>query len=109
MTLPAMIRLADRKGALTGALSPLQEEALQWLIINEMEENVSIERERMKYTILAGNLHLWRELYGEEEEVDEGEIEWVTPQSAEEIEGILQVLQKLEAQNTGSENPSGDI
>lgn len=97
-----MVRLAERQGILKGDLNLLQEEALQWIMMNEMENIAILEKERMKYTILAGNTHLWQELYGEEQE-DDGEVEWIVPKSAEEFAQIENILAGLEEQNQGGE------
>lgn len=60
----------------------------------EVNELVAIEKERMKYTILAGNLPLYQELYKEDPDVpDDSEIEWFRPESAEDFEAILSVLE----------------
>lgn len=58
----------------------------------EISDQVALEKERMKYTVLAGNVHLWQQLYGEENEISDEEIEWIKPESAEDIEAILSVL-----------------
>jgi hypothetical protein len=71
----------------------LQEEALRWLLVDETEQEYELEKERMKYTILAGNIHLWKELYKEE---DDSDIQWITPRSAEEIEDVLKIVSSLQ-------------
>lgn len=55
-----------------------------------------IEEERMKYTMLAGNPHLWQALYGEQQE---GNIEWIKPETAEDLERIINIV----SVGTGSE------
>ena len=107
----ALIRLADRRGILKGSLNSLQDEALQSLIIDEIETESDLERERMKYTILAGNLHLWRELYGDEEEDSDEprneEVDWFTPESAEDIENIERIISGVGAEDfSGATDPS---
>jgi hypothetical protein len=91
------IRLADKKGLLKGHLNILQDEALQWLMIDEVIYNTERERERMKYTILAGNIQLYQELYPDQDKEDEEEIDWITPQSAEEIEQIEKILSQVQS------------
>ena len=60
----------------------------------------ALERERMKYTLLAGNPQLYDQLYSDEEaEVDESEIEWIVPESVEEVEDILGLLQQTQKQS----------
>lgn len=85
-----LIRLADRKGFLKGHLNTLQHEALQWLMIEESTELFDIERERMKYTILAANPSLFDSLYGEEKV--EANVEWITPRTAEEFARVEEFL-----------------
>jgi hypothetical protein len=84
-----LIRLADRRGFLKGELNTLQEEALRWKLVEESEESYELEKERMKYTILAGNIHLWQELYKEDDDAD---VEWITPRSAEDLELVMKIL-----------------
>lgn len=93
----SLIRLANRKGYLVGDLNPLQEEALQWLIVDELAQESELERERMKYTILAGNTQLWMHLYGNEAEEEDGEIEWIVPESAEEVEQLERILNEIQS------------
>lgn len=64
-------------------------------MVDEIEREADQEHERMKYTVLAGNIQLWKELFGNE--VDEGEVpdeevEWITPSSVEEMEQIKNIL-----------------
>lgn len=81
----------------------LQEEALWWIMGKDVEDQISLERERMKYTILAGNIQLWQQLYADEkDEIPDDEIEWIKPESAEDIEAMLSVLSAGEANESGS-------
>lgn len=59
----------------------------------EIDETIALEKERMKYTILAGNMQLYQELYKEDTAPDESNIEWIKPESAEDFEAILSVLE----------------
>lgn len=100
----SLIRLADRKGLLKGHLNAVQEEALQWLMVDEAETTYNAERERMKYTILAGNVNLWKYLFEDEEnredyEVDDEEVEWITPSSHEDIEAMDAILRGIGGEN----------
>jgi hypothetical protein len=71
-------------------------------MVDEMEQEINLERERMKYTILAGNMHLYDQLYKEDDDLPaDEEIEWFTPKSAEDVEQILTILQEQEGQETG--------
>ena len=56
--------------------------------MDETEEAGELELERMKYTVLAGNIELYKNLFPDKDEEEE-EIQWVRPESAEDIEAIL--------------------
>ena len=93
-----LIRLADRKGILTGKLNLLQEQALLWLINEDFNLKAELEKERMKYTLLASNPQLFEQLYKDEEEIDDSDVEWMVPESAEEVEDILDFLRQTQKQ-----------
>jgi hypothetical protein len=95
-----LIRLADRKDSLKGDLNILQERALVWLMQEEFELQAEIERERLKYTLLAGNPELYSRLYEEDdsEELDDSEVEWLVPESAEEVHEIIDFLQSTQVE-----------
>jgi hypothetical protein len=82
---------------LKGDLNILQDLALQHLMADENDEAMDTEAERMKYTILAGNIELYKEIFSDEE--DEENIEWITPKSAEDIEAILQDYQQVQIES----------
>ena len=48
---------------------------------------MALEEQRLKLSILINNPELYKAVFGEEAE--EEEIEWITPQTAEEVEDIL--------------------
>jgi hypothetical protein len=79
----------------------LQELALVWLLDNELMQGAEMEHERMKYTLLASNPQLYDQLYKEEdpEEIDDSEVEWMVPESAEEIDDIIATLEQIQTQN----------
>jgi hypothetical protein len=95
-----LIRLADRKGLLTGDLNGLQERALIWLLNEDFEIQNELEKERMKYTLLSGNPDLYDRLYTEpdEGEIDDSEVEWMVPESAEEVQDILNFLNQTQTE-----------
>jgi hypothetical protein len=64
---------------------------------DENEEVVDMETQRMKYTVLAGNIELYKEIFSDEE--DEEDIEWITPKSAEDIEAILRDYQQVQIES----------
>ena len=96
------VRLADKKGLLQGDVNLLQESALQWRMTDEIDQEVMLEKERMKYTILAANPHLYKQLYEETDtdEIDDEDVEWIIPESLDEIEKIMEILER---QQQGSE------
>lgn len=87
-----MIRLAERQGLLKGDLNTLQLRALQWLIIDEMRAERELEEARAKVIVLAGNPQLYEHLWPETQDEN---IQWVTPQSVEEVEDIVGYLESL--------------
>ena len=95
-----LIRLADRKEILRGDLNALQERALAWLLNEDFEISTNIEKERMKYTLLAANPEMYERLYKEEDEdeIDDSEVEWLVPESAEEVQDIIHFLQETQTQ-----------
>ena len=94
-----LIRLADRKDLLKGDLNILQERAIAWLMQEDFEIQTETEKERMKYTLLAGNPELYERLYKEpEDEIDDSEVEWLVPESAEEVQDIINFLQQTQTE-----------
>lgn len=93
-----LIRLADRKGLLKGDLNSLQERAMVWLLNEDFHISTELERERMKYTLLAGNPELYERLYQEpdEDEIDDSDVEWMVPESVEDIQEIMSVLEQTQ-------------
>jgi hypothetical protein len=87
-----MIRLAERQGLLKGNLNTLQLQALQWLIIDEMKAERELEEARAKVTVLTGNPQLYKHLWPDNQDQD---IQWVTPQSQEEVEDLVSYLEGL--------------
>lgn len=94
-----LIRLADRKGILKGDLNSLQERSLLWLLGEDFNLEAELERERMKYTLLAGNQDLYHQLYEQDEDqIDDSDVEWLVPESVDEVEEILDFLQQTQSQ-----------
>lgn len=95
-----LIRLADRKEILRGDLNSLQDRALMWLLGEDFNISTELEKERMKYTLLAGNPQLYDQLYQErdEEVPDDSDVEWLVPESVDEVEDILNFLQQTQTQ-----------
>lgn len=76
-----------------GDLNTLQHEALQWLLIDEAENEADLFETQMKFIVLAGmNPQLYTHIWPNEEE---GKIEWLRPQSEEELEDILRLLESV--------------
>ena len=94
-----LIRLADRKGTLRGDLNTLQERALIWLLGEDFNIASEIEKERMKYTLLAGQPELYHQLYeGDEDQIDDSDVEWMVPETVEDVEDILSFLSQTQTQ-----------
>ena len=78
-----------------GDLNIIQYLALNFALGKERTDLVEIERERMKYTILAGNVPLYQSLYEDknvEESFDNKDVEWITPTSIEEAEELMKMI-----------------
>jgi hypothetical protein len=91
----SQVRLAEKRGLFKGSLNLLQEEALAWVLIDDAEIAVTVERERMKYTMLAANPQLYKILYNEDEDDDvprDEDVDWFTPESFEDIDAIEKLL-----------------
>jgi hypothetical protein len=52
----------------TGDLNSVQQFCLNWALIDEREEIASLEEERMKYTILAGQPEIYRKIFAEKDQ-----------------------------------------
>lgn len=100
LELQTLIRLADRKGILRGDLNGLQERALLWLISEDFTISTELEKERMKYTLLAGNPQLYEQLYQQDDDgaPDDADVEWMVPESVDEVEDVLNFLQQTQTQ-----------
>ena len=62
-------------------------------MLDERNEKFSIEDERMRYTLLAGQPQLYNILYGEESET--AGIEWITPETDEEVKQLMELFQNI--------------
>lgn len=77
-----------------GDLNILQHEALQWLLIDEAENEADTFETHMKFIVLAGtNPQLFNHIWPEG--ADDGEIEWLRPQSQDELDDILKLLESV--------------
>lgn len=84
-----------------GDLNIIQYLALNFVIGKERADMVTFEKERMKYTILAGNVPLYQSLYEDKSIEDEfsketGEVEWISPNSLEEAEKLLEMMGQID-------------
>jgi hypothetical protein len=95
----SLVRVLDRQGLLKGDLNGVQFSMLNWLMGNEVEEDAERERNRFEMQALAANEQtnpqLLRHLQSLREEAEEEEVEWVTPQSEEELSAMLQDFESL--------------
>ena len=94
----SLIRVADRQGLLKGDLNLVQFSALNWLMGQEVTEHVELEKSRAYLTALAANEyanpHLIRALQ-EQTVVEEEPVDWVTPESEEDLREILEQFEGL--------------
>lgn len=94
----ALIRLADRRGIFKGDLDPLQNEALQWLLIDEAQAEADKYDTQLRFTVLSGmNPQLYKTIWKDD---DNQEAEWITPRSQEEIDILESLLQGESSEST---------
>jgi len=77
---------------LTGDLNVLQQEALQWLLIDEGKNEAEVFETQLRFMVLAGNPQLYQHIWPDDPNED---IEWLVPQSEEELEAILSQLDQI--------------
>lgn len=86
-------RLLDRQGLLRGDLSLVQRAGLQWIMNQEIRDQVELERVRIESFALAANpvtsSEFLKALFEQHEQEDE---EWATPQSKEEAQALLEEI-----------------
>lgn len=83
---------------LKGDLNPVQQEALTHLYIDNREEKAALEEERMKANILANNPELYKAVFMDNQrEINEDNIEWITPKDMKEAEEIIAELDRMRA------------
>lgn len=71
-----------------------------WLIGEDFTISTELEKERMKYTLLAGNPQLYEQLYQQDDDgaPDDADVEWMVPESVDEVEDVLNFLQQTQTQ-----------
>lgn len=74
-----------------GDLNALQQEALQWLLIDEADNQSAVLETQLKFTVLANNPQLYNHIWPDNETAN---VEWLTPQSEEEIQAIIEQLER---------------
>lgn len=70
----------------------LQQEALQWLLIDEAENEAELFETNLRFMVLANNPQLYKAVWPDDTDQD---VEWLTPQSQEEIDAILEQLEEI--------------
>ena len=99
------IRLADRRGILKGELNPLQNYALQIALLEEDKVTFEAEENRMRYTLLASNPELYKKIFRDPVvEEDEVGVEWITPESAEDVDFILEDYARVQSESVPIES-----
>jgi hypothetical protein len=91
------LRVLYKQGVFTGDLNPVQQFCLNWALMDERDDLIGLEEEKMKYTILAGNLDLYKSLYlNNEHNMTLADDEW---QSMEEVpeEQMSEIFSQIEA------------
>ena len=92
------LTLAKESDLFKGDLNTIQHIALHNTLLKEKEDVMSLEEEKMKYTILAGNTTLYKALYEEkdiEDDFSDEQVEWISPSSPEELEDFVKMIQGI--------------
>lgn len=74
----------------------MQHEALQWILIEEAEQEGIKFDTALRFIVLSGmNPQLYKTVWSEETENDKG-IEWIVPTSVEEAQDLEQLFAELD-------------
>lgn len=97
-----LVKVAERRKLFEGDINIVQHNALQGLILHELSKDNSREEERMKYTILSGNIDLYKKLFDNKEE--DSDIPIITPTTREEMDELVKFLDspKIAGEFSGS-------
>jgi hypothetical protein len=93
-----ILTLAKESDLFKGDLNTIQHIALHNTLLKEKEDAMEFEKERMKYTILAGNSTLYKALYEDkdiEDDFSEEQVEWISPSSPEEADNFVKMIQGI--------------
>jgi hypothetical protein len=100
--LETFLRVQERQGRLKGDLNWIQRTGLMWIMGRDLDDDVAIERMRAESFALAANpttspkyLEHLMSLHDDsesEDELDDDEVEWLTPSSVDEVTDVLQNL-----------------
>jgi hypothetical protein len=82
------LRLLYKQGVFAGDLNHVQQYCLGWALIDERDDLVQIEQDRMKYTILAGDPEIYKAIF---EPMAAPENQWVTLNPEEEAEIMAEI------------------
>ena len=97
--LSTLAYLYEKQGRFTGDLNAVQSNILNWLMIDKEKHEMEMKRQDYEVMALANNertnVELIKQLH-QSDEIDEEEVEWVTPQSEEDVQNILAQLAELD-------------
>lgn len=99
--LKTYLRVLYKQGILTGDLNRVQQFCLNWALVEERNDQLSLEEERMRYTVLAGDKDLYRHLFITQEDVLQmQEDEWKSAEEFDphEMETLFEELEAWESQ-----------
>jgi hypothetical protein len=97
-SLEGLLILSERQGLFKGDLHVVQRIGLQGVINRELNDMAEAELYRVQMNALASNEatsgELIKSLWDDktEEELIEEEVDWITPQSPEELSGMMKTL-----------------
>lgn len=99
------MRILDRQKKFEGDLNSVQNAALQWLMLDQMKEEMEIRKVDWEMMALAANpatnkalldhLHQSQTDDGFLTPEEETKIDWVTPESSEEVDEILSIFNQV--------------
>lgn len=99
--LKTYLRVLYKQGLLSGDLNRVQQYCLNWALIDERQDEITLEEERMKYTVLAGNQDLYRHMFVKPEDMmalQEDEWQSVEQMSDAEIEELYAEMEAWQTQ-----------
>lgn len=87
-----MGRLLDRSGKLRGSLNIAQAHLLTYVIYREQKTEVEDDEMDFKNLVFANNPEMYREMFPEDFRPKDEDLDWLVPESEEEVGELLEEL-----------------